>query len=110
MSLFTSLAALLALLSSQAASGQTGAPPTAVEVQSPSEVDARENGGDGSRSNPREQVVCETRPPTGSRLNQRRCRTRSVTSAQERLAQDALGQLRPGPSTDAILNSPTRPQ
>lgn len=110
MSLIPALAAVLSLLGSQAANGQTGTPATTTELQSTYELGERDNGVDGARSSPREQVVCETRPPTGSRLNQRRCRTRSVTSAQERLAQDALGQLRPGPSTDAILNSPTRPQ
>lgn len=57
------------------------------------------------RRNP-DEVVCETRPVTGSRFNQRRCRTRQQASVAEGEARRLLGDLTRGSgSTDAALSS-----
>lgn len=107
---------ILGLMSALMLIGSQTTDPTARANLNPpptplSEVTVEGTQGQGEREdiarrrNPNE-VVCETRPVTGSRFNQRRCRTRQQAAVAETEARRLLGDLTRGSgSTDAALSS-----
>lgn len=83
----------------QAGSATTVAP---VTVQGP----RMETGANSRASDPQQEVICRTAPVTGSRFNQRRCRTRMQANIAAAEARGTLAAMQgSGPSTDAALNS-----
>lgn len=63
-----------------------------------------ESGANTRASDPSQEVICRDQPVTGSRFNQRRCRTRAQAQASAAAAQNTLAEItRGGPSTDAAL-------
>lgn len=68
-----------------------------------------ETGANTRASDPQEEVICRTQPVTGSRFNQRRCRTRTQARIQAAEAQSFLSTMSSGPSTDGALSSGPSP-
>ena len=82
-------------------------PPLASSTSSASDDDTGDEvREDIARRRSPDEVVCETRPVTGSRFNQRRCRTRQQAAVAQIEAQRLLGDLTRGSgSTDAALTA-----
>lgn len=77
------------------------------------------SGGSGSTAAPatpaapaagRRDMVCENRPVTGRRINQRRCRTAAQVEAQRSNAQDYAAQMQviTSPTESSVLNGGPR--
>ena len=69
-----------------------------------------ETGANTRASDPSQEVICRNAPVTGSRFNQRRCRTRqqaAIAAAEARSTTAALQGS--GPTTDAALSSGPAP-
>ena len=101
------------LMMAALAVGQTATPQQApsTDVAPVTVQGARLDSGANTRaSDPRNEVICETRPVTGSRFNQRRCRTRAMANIAAAEARGTLSAMQgSGPSTDAALGGSVTP-
>jgi hypothetical protein len=112
---FPGAVAALAVLATQVADPTGQAVVNSPTVLSGVDVEGRaEDTREDVRERQRpDEVICETRPVTGSRFNQRRCRTREQAAAARIEARRWMAEaVRSGPTTDAAASSgpPTGPQ
>ena len=98
--------------------GQTATPQQAPPQQAPTtsvapvtvEGTRLESGANTRASDPRNEVICRTQAVTGSRFNQRRCRTRAMAAIAAAEARSALSAMQgSGPTTDAALGGAVTP-
>ena len=101
------IAALVAAGTPAAAQTQAPQAAPATDVAPVSVEGARlESGANTRASDPQQEVICRNQPVTGSRFNQRRCRTRTQANIAAAEARSALTAMQgSGPSTDAALSS-----
>jgi hypothetical protein len=87
--------------------GQDVGPQQATPIAPVTVEGARLDNGANTRSsqNPNE-VICQTRPVTGSRFNRRNCMTRAQAEIRSAEARRWVGEaVRGGPTTEAALSS-----
>ncbi|WP_298163647.1 hypothetical protein [Brevundimonas sp.] len=110
--LWTGLIVATVIVLQDPATGQAqAAPAPATDVAPVTVQGARlESGANSRASDPQQEVICRTAPVTGSRFNQRRCRTRQQANIAAAEARNALSAMQgSGPTTDAALGGSVTP-